>query len=159
MENSRSRFPPCGLPLKSSSVGTLMAAFRSSIALPVDAPVYASRVASRRPRKTRGQDGSLLLSCKTLAFSTFCRFSPAHRLWPSGRTAQRINKGLAQNSGSPGPRHGTQRQARMVRCHERAYRSPHRGTAPGRRSSGRAEAVRSYSPWLSACCHDLALVG
>src|SRR3954447_13357217 len=34
------------------------------------------------PRKTRGQDGSLLLSCKTLAFSTFCRFSPAHRLWP-----------------------------------------------------------------------------
>src|SRR3954447_13959684 len=34
------------------------------------------------PRKTRGQDGSLLLSCKTLAFSTFCRFSPAHRLSP-----------------------------------------------------------------------------
>jgi hypothetical protein len=29
------------------------------------------------PRKTRGQDGSLLLSCKTLSFSTSCRFIPA----------------------------------------------------------------------------------
>jgi hypothetical protein len=29
-------------------------------------------------RKTRGQDGSLLLSCKTLSFSTSCRFIPAH---------------------------------------------------------------------------------
>src|SRR6266581_3106161 len=27
-----------------------------------------------RPRKTRGQDGSLLLSCETLSFSTPCRF-------------------------------------------------------------------------------------
>src|SRR5439155_22925879 len=26
------------------------------------------------PRKTRGQDGSLLLSCETLSFSTPCRF-------------------------------------------------------------------------------------
>jgi hypothetical protein len=29
------------------------------------------------PRKTRGQDGSLLLSCETLSFSTSCRFIPA----------------------------------------------------------------------------------
>ena len=32
-------------------------------------------------RKTRGQDGSLLLSCKTLSFSASCRFIPA--LWVS----------------------------------------------------------------------------
>jgi hypothetical protein len=31
--------------------------------------------------KTRGQDGSLLLSCKTLSFSTSCRFIPV--LWVS----------------------------------------------------------------------------
>src|SRR6185369_6955680 len=29
------------------------------------------------PRMTRGQGGSLLLSCKTLSFSTPCRFIPA----------------------------------------------------------------------------------
>src|SRR5216683_1677462 len=31
-----------------------------------------------RPRMTRGQDGSLLLSCVTLSFSTPRRFIPAH---------------------------------------------------------------------------------
>ena len=41
-------------------------------------PVYASPSALSRRCKTRGQDGSLLLSCKTLAFSTSCRFIPAH---------------------------------------------------------------------------------
>jgi len=30
-------------------------------------------------RMTRGQDGSLLLSCVTLSFTTRRRFSPAHR--------------------------------------------------------------------------------
>ena len=40
-------------------------------------------------RKTRGQDGSLLLSCKTLSFSTSCRFIPAlghppDRIWRIG---------------------------------------------------------------------------
>src|ERR1035441_6220487 len=30
------------------------------------------------PRMTRGRDGSLLLSRMTLAFTTQCRFSPAH---------------------------------------------------------------------------------
>jgi hypothetical protein len=29
-------------------------------------------------RKTQGQDGSLLLSCRTLSFPTTCRFIPAH---------------------------------------------------------------------------------
>src|SRR5262245_11943552 len=33
-------------------------------------------------RKTRGQDGLLLLSCKTLSFSTTCRFIPAHGQTP-----------------------------------------------------------------------------
>ena len=31
------------------------------------------------PRMTRGQDGSLLLSCTTLSFVTLCRFVPAHQ--------------------------------------------------------------------------------
>src|SRR6266851_8426166 len=31
-----------------------------------------------RPRMTRGQDGSLLLSCVTLSFTTPRRFIPAH---------------------------------------------------------------------------------
>ena len=33
-------------------------------------------------RKTRGQDGLLLLSCRTLSFPTTCRFIPALRLSP-----------------------------------------------------------------------------
>src|SRR5262245_23932538 len=45
--DSRYRPPPCGLPLKSSSVGTPIAAFRRSIAQPVDAPIHASAVASQ----------------------------------------------------------------------------------------------------------------
>ena len=41
-------------------------------------------LSTRRPpphddaRKTQGQDGSLLLSCRTLSFPTTCRFIPAH---------------------------------------------------------------------------------
>jgi DNA invertase Pin-like site-specific DNA recombinase len=46
---TRWRPPPCGLPPKSSSVGTPVAAFRSSIAQPADAPIHASIGASRRP--------------------------------------------------------------------------------------------------------------
>ena len=34
-------------------------------------------------RKTRGQDGSLLLSCRTLSFPTTCRFIPAHAHLPA----------------------------------------------------------------------------
>jgi hypothetical protein len=55
--------------------------FRSSIPCP---PVHLSTLGvppHDDPPKTRGQDGSLLLSCKTLPFSTSCRFIPA--LWVS----------------------------------------------------------------------------
>src|SRR5580658_10821598 len=43
-------------------------------------------------RMTRGQDGSLLLSCVTLSFTTQCRFSPAlqtFRLMSSASAARR----------------------------------------------------------------------
>ena len=83
-EDSRLRPQSYSLPPKSSGVGTPIAAFRSSITQPADAPVYASMVTSRCHRRTWGQDGSLLLSCRTLAFPTSCRFIPAHRLWPFG---------------------------------------------------------------------------
>jgi hypothetical protein len=52
--DSRYRPPPYGLPLKSSRVGTPMAAFRSPIAQPIDAPIHASAVASRRPPQDLG---------------------------------------------------------------------------------------------------------
>src|SRR3954447_8462696 len=60
------------------------------------------------PRKTRGQDGSLFLSCKTLAFSTFCRFIPAHRLYPfveltKDQCSQRRERGQVFSVVSPGP--------------------------------------------------------
>ena len=55
--------------------------FRNSIPCP---PVPLSTLRAHLTmglRKTRGQDGLLLLSCKTLSFSTSCRFIPA--LWVS----------------------------------------------------------------------------
>src|SRR5205823_3128272 len=39
--------------------------------------------------KTRGQDGSLLLSCETLSFSTPCRFIPAHNEANSTQLAEK----------------------------------------------------------------------
>jgi len=42
-------------------------------------PLFTLRLPPRDgTRKTRGQDGSLLLSCRTLSFPTTCRFTPAH---------------------------------------------------------------------------------
>jgi len=53
-----------------------MAPFRGSIpSLPV--PLSTLHVRPRgRPHMTRGQDGSLFLSCTTLSFATLCRFIP-----------------------------------------------------------------------------------
>jgi len=63
-------------------VGAPILVFRSSIPCP-PAPLFTLRAPPRdEPRKTRGQDGSLLLSCKTLSFSTSCRFIPAHGRCP-----------------------------------------------------------------------------
>jgi hypothetical protein len=56
-EDSRYHPQPCGLPLQSSRVGTPMAAFRRAIAQPVDAPIYASAVTSRRPPQDLGSGG------------------------------------------------------------------------------------------------------
>ncbi len=53
-EDSRWRPQLCGLPLKSSSVGTPIAAFRRSIAQPADAPVHASMGPSRHPPQDLG---------------------------------------------------------------------------------------------------------
>ena len=42
-------------------------------------PLFTLRLPPRgNRRKTRGQNGSLLLSCRTLSFPTACRFIPAH---------------------------------------------------------------------------------
>jgi hypothetical protein len=52
--------------------------FRSSIALPTDALVYASSAASRRRLQDSGSGWSrLLLSCRALASPATCRFIPA----------------------------------------------------------------------------------
>jgi hypothetical protein len=54
--------------------------FRSSIPGP-PVPLFTLRRPPRDyRRKTRGQGGSLLLSCRTLSFPTTCRFIPAHPL-------------------------------------------------------------------------------
>jgi hypothetical protein len=69
--------------------------FRSSIPCP-PVPLFTLRLLPRDSlRKIRGQDGSLLLSCETLSFSTSCRFIPAHEAslvsqpsFPSGARAR-----------------------------------------------------------------------
>ena len=58
-------------------VGTPFSSFRSSVSQPTFASVYASRWPHGFPGKTRGQVGSLLLSCRTLSFPAVCRFIPA----------------------------------------------------------------------------------
>jgi hypothetical protein len=55
-----------------------IAGFRSSIPCPL-VPLFTLRLLPHDSlRKTQGQDGSLRPSCKTLSFSTSCRFIPAH---------------------------------------------------------------------------------
>jgi hypothetical protein len=58
-------------------VGVPIYDFRSSIPSP-PMPLFTLRPVPRgTARKTRGQVGSLLLSCGTLSFPTTCRFIPA----------------------------------------------------------------------------------
>jgi hypothetical protein len=52
---------------------------RSSIPVPPIPPSTLHSSPRGGQRKTQGQDGSLLLSCRTLSFPTTCRFIPAHR--------------------------------------------------------------------------------
>src|SRR5882757_9896668 len=61
-------------------------AFRSSIAPPTDASVYASRDTSRCPQQdSRSGWIRYFLSCRALASPTTCRFSPAHSGLPVTR--------------------------------------------------------------------------
>src|SRR6202008_51950 len=76
------RLPTCSLPLKSTGSASQFGFF--------EARYPAHRCLCLRftstPRdvhgKTRGQVGSLLLSCRTLSFPTACRFYPGARTFP-----------------------------------------------------------------------------
>ena len=81
---SRYRRRVCGLPpLVTGSASRFR--FSQLDTLPTDTSVYASTAASRLPPQDSRPGGSLLLSCKTLSFSTACRFIPAHYLTPFPR--------------------------------------------------------------------------
>jgi hypothetical protein len=87
---SRFRVPPCCLPDDLTPSALLILAiselinFRDTQACIAEAPKGDLRCLfptlqvrrCRRPRKGRGQDGSLLLSCMTLSFTTSRRFIP-----------------------------------------------------------------------------------
>jgi hypothetical protein len=74
-----SRSQPCCLPLNGGQGRHPEGNFRSSIAPPTDALVYASRLASRRHRQDSGSGWSrFLLSCRALSSPATGRFSPAH---------------------------------------------------------------------------------
>src|SRR5713101_5194323 len=61
-------------------------AFRSSIAPPTSASVYASRNTSRCPQQdSRSGWIRYFLSCRALASPTTCRFNPAHSGFPVTR--------------------------------------------------------------------------
>ena len=78
---SRLRVPPCCLPgdLTPSAQPVLiiseLISFRDTQPACASSPRFKCAVAER-PRKGRGQDGSLLLSCVTLSFTTSRRFIP-----------------------------------------------------------------------------------
>src|SRR5713101_3792825 len=76
-------------------------AFRSSIAPPTDASVYASRNTSRCPlQDSRSGWIRYFLSCRALASPTTCRFSPAHSGLPVTRPEpDRVSQNLETWSG------------------------------------------------------------
>jgi hypothetical protein len=65
-----------------NSVGALISdPFHGSMTLPA-CPLSTLHVQPRDcPRMTRGQVGSLRLTCTTLSFATSRRFIPAHSVW------------------------------------------------------------------------------
>ena len=74
-------------------------AFRSSIAPPTDASVYASRNTSRcPPQDSRSGWIRYFLSCRALASPSTCRFSPAHSELPVTRTPSPRLPSLARPS-------------------------------------------------------------
>ena len=75
-EFSRSVVLPSRSGIRSAS---LVIPFRSSIARPTDALVYASTATSRQQSQDSGSGWSrCLLSCRALSSPTTCRFNPAH---------------------------------------------------------------------------------
>jgi hypothetical protein len=72
---------PAVLPsAQSDSVGAPVHCFQGSI-FSLHVPLSTLRLRPYDPnRMTRGQDGSLLLSCVTLSFTTRRRFVPAHQI-------------------------------------------------------------------------------
>jgi hypothetical protein len=101
---SRSRRWPCCLPLLSTGSAPRIRVLRSSIPGP---PMPLSTL--RPPphddaRKTRGQDGSLLLSCRTLSFPTTCRLfrKPVPRPFSGADlTAQFLRRRWCRQRGLP----------------------------------------------------------
>jgi hypothetical protein len=85
-------------PVRPAGRGTPNSGFRSSIPCP-PVPLFTLRALPRdKSRKTRGQDGSLFLSCKTLSFSASCRFIPAHgRPRLPGFTTKQLPKARMQS--------------------------------------------------------------
>jgi hypothetical protein len=81
-DSSRWRCPSCGLPL----VRTRSARRSGDFGARYLACLYPCLMLHLRPRgrrrQTRGQDGSLLLSCVALSSTTPCRFIPALSLTP-----------------------------------------------------------------------------
>ena len=79
--HSRFRVPPCCLPVALTPSAHLILAISELINFRDTQPVCASSqrfkcAVTGRPRKGRGQNGSLLLSCVTLSFTTSRRFIP-----------------------------------------------------------------------------------
>src|SRR5437667_5951814 len=76
---SHAALSPSGM---ADTVGSLIGLFRSSlfrVTLPAYTPVQRFKCAlTVRPHMARGQDGSLLLSCMTLSFTTSRRFIPTY---------------------------------------------------------------------------------
>ena len=79
--HSRLTWLPCCLPpTRTGSRHPDLSAFRSSIARPTDASVYASTAhLAMSPARLEVRMDSLLLSCRALSSPTTCRFIPAHR--------------------------------------------------------------------------------
>ena len=91
-ETREKRLCRCCLPHVCTGSAPRNSSFRSSMPCPL-MPLFTLR---RSPhdahRKTRGQDGSLLLSCRTLSFPTTCRFDPGARTQFAHRIDVRVSQ-------------------------------------------------------------------
>src|ERR1035437_6013164 len=92
--SARDITPPAGVAFPLPEKGRRpVLSFRSSIAQPTDASVYASTcclTAARARLEVRME--SLLLSCRALSSPTTCRFIPAHSVPGAPRQALRLSR-------------------------------------------------------------------